>query len=232
MGTAYWVAAFLILAGIGVYTLMVGRSPSIWRIALLPLGGAALVFAGLLNRLGPQGAQYGVVLTLALISLWSALRVVTHQKSVYSALYFVLVIIATSGMLLVMNAEFLAMATVIIYAGAILVTYIFVIMLAQKPGVANVDSQSREPFFGIASGFVVLAIILVRLFTNPPQASVLSTGSVPAVGSTLDLGKTLMTDYIMALQIAGVLLTAAMVGAIAVAHRKAVDGAAQLDDDE
>ena len=64
------------------------------------------------------------------IALVGAVRVVTHPRPVYSALYFVLTVFATAGLFVLLWAEFMAAALVLIYAGAILVTYVFVIMLA------------------------------------------------------------------------------------------------------
>ena len=69
-----------------------------------------------------------------------AIRVVTHPKPVYSALYFVLTVFASAGLFVLLWAEFMAAALVLIYAGAILVTYVFVIMLAAEappPGAAG-----------------------------------------------------------------------------------------------
>src|SRR6185503_7620582 len=91
------------------------------------------------------------------IALLGALRVVTHPRPVYAALYFVLTVFATAGLFILLWAEFMAAALVLIYAGAILVTYVFVIMLAAQPAedgapvsgsaraaLAEYDAVSRE----------------------------------------------------------------------------------------
>ena len=66
------------------------------------------------------------------IALGAALRVISHPRPVYAALYFILAILSSCGLYVLLSAEFLAFALVIVYAGAILITYLFVIMLATE----------------------------------------------------------------------------------------------------
>lgn len=105
------------------------------------------------------------------LAIASAVRVITHTRPVYAALWFMMVILASSGLLLVLEAEFIAFAMVIIYGGAILVTYLFVIMLAAQAGqgqhpdqTADVDAVAYEPVAAITAGFLLLAVILGVLF--------------------------------------------------------------------
>lgn len=109
------------------------------------------------------------------IALAAALRVVTHPRPVYSALYFILTILATCGLFLILSAEFMAFALVIIYAGAILITYLFVIMLAtQAPTEEMVENQpafdrvAREPVLATISGFLMLAVLSTLLAHGVP----------------------------------------------------------------
>ena len=112
------------------------------------------------------------------LAIMSAVRVITHQRPVYSALWFVMVVLSTSGLLLVLGAEFMAFAMAIIYGGAILVTYVFVIMLAaqsgdpgqenaspETTGPAEYDAVAREPLFAVAAGFLLLAVLLTASFS-------------------------------------------------------------------
>lgn len=106
----------------------------------------------------------------AAIALGAAIRVITHPRPVYSALYFIMTIIASCGMYVLLGAEFVAFALVIIYAGAILITYLFVIMLAtQAPTdgdegmLDDTDAVAREPIVGSIVGFVLMALISVML---------------------------------------------------------------------
>lgn len=115
----------------------------------------------------------------ALLGLGSGLRMVTHPRPVYGALYFILTVIATAGLFVLLGAEFMAFAVIIIYAGAILITYLFVIMLAtQAPqegdeeSVPDYDAVAREPIWACAVGFVLLAMLTTILFRGPESLPV------------------------------------------------------------
>lgn len=107
----------------------------------------------------------------AAIGLGGALRMITHKRPVYSALYFIMTIIASCGMYLLLSAEFMAFALVIIYAGAILITYLFVIMLATQAPTGDkdelldeVDAEAREPYLASAIGFVLIGLLTAAMF--------------------------------------------------------------------
>ena len=135
------VVLMILCAAAGVATVML--LPSRREAPLRKVGGVvllaiALIFAALLVRWtagsasgggGGMGAYFWIFSAVALVG---AVRVITHTKPVYSALYFVLTVFATAGLFLLLWAEFMAAALVLIYAGAILVTYVFVIMLAAE----------------------------------------------------------------------------------------------------
>jgi len=107
----------------------------------------------------------------SVLALGAALRVITHPKPVYAALYFIMSILATAGLFLILSAEFMAFALIIVYAGAILITYLFVIMLAtQAPDeaelevLAEYDTAAREPVAATVAGFVMLAVLTTLMF--------------------------------------------------------------------
>jgi NADH-quinone oxidoreductase subunit J len=102
----------------------------------------------------------------SVIAIAAGVRVITHPRPVYSALYSVLVVLASSGLLVLLDAEFMAFAMIIIYGGAILVTYMFVIMLATLPQTADqpnpaevYDTHAREPLMAVLAGFLLLASV-------------------------------------------------------------------------
>jgi NADH-quinone oxidoreductase subunit J len=90
---------------------------------------------------------------------------ISHDRPVYCALYFVLVVLSTAGLFLLLEAEFMAFALIIVYAGAILITYMFVLMLSNQPDEMNqssllsYDSIPREPASAVAVGFLLLCLI-------------------------------------------------------------------------
>lgn len=157
------------------------------------VGGLAILLLGI-NTVDTVGAGHLPNIyfyIFALVALGGALRVITHQKPVYAALYFILTIIASAGLFLILSAEFMAFALIIVYAGAILITYLFVIMLAtQSPDendpevLAGYDLESREPVLAVVAGFLLLGTLLTLTFrgvetlTPPSAAKVAATGNL------------------------------------------------------
>ena len=88
---------------------------------------------------------------------------ISQVNPVHAALSFALVVLSTCGLFLILAAPFLMAATLVVYAGAIVVTFLFVIMLAQQSGVSNADVRSREPFFASLAGFVLLGTLIAVL---------------------------------------------------------------------
>ncbi len=228
------IMALCAVAGVGTYVLLPSKREGASRkiggaIALLALAifGAVLFrySAGAVKVDDPKVSPYFWV--FAAITVIGALRVITHPRPVYSALYFVLTVFSSAGLFILLNAEFMAAALVLIYAGAILVTYVFVIMLAQQSsgtgddasaGLAEYDTLAREPVAATLIGFVLMGILLFVIFDRAPgtAAPIQPYGQV----TTRQLGESLFSQNLLAVEVAGVILTLAMVGAIAIARRR------------
>ncbi len=175
----------LVLGAVGVWFTMprAGRAPRELG-AIVAAAGVALVFLGVLVR-GAETFPNVFFYVFSLIGLGSALRVITHPRPVYAALFFILTILSSAGLYIILSAEFLAFALIIIYAGAILITYLFVIMLATQapsedaPGDGDEsDRVSRAPGGAVLAGFLLLAA-LTGLFNSgvqslPPSGSLAS----------------------------------------------------------
>lgn len=160
-------------------------------IAAIGVGGAFLAL-GLRAGAERPGFYFYV---FSVIGLGSALRVISHPKPVYAALYFVMTILASSALYLMLHAEFMAFALIIIYAGAILITYLFVIMLAEQApnedeeGAASpFDRFSREPAMATVVGFVLLAALTAMM------ARGIGAGELRPAGSGLATGSALLTE--------------------------------------
>jgi len=246
----YWLYAATAAGAAGLYLLLPGGVRSA-RIAGTIVGCAAL--AGLLVLLGTAFAMavgtapYFAV--FAAVAIFGAARVITHPRPVYSAVYFLMVVVAVAAMLVLLDAEFLAAVLVIVYAGAILVTYVFVIMLAQSAAgvrAAPYDVRAREPAAAVLVGFVLTASIAGVLAAPAcptaaaegvgPRAGITAAGALgegfaggsraeleTATGNTANVGTEMLTRYVVALEVAGVLLLVAMVGGIAVARKRIVE---------
>jgi NADH-quinone oxidoreductase subunit J len=159
----------------------------------------------------------------AAILLFAALRVVTTRNPVHAALWLVLAFFTASAHWLMLGAEFLAIVLVLVYVGAVMVLFLFVIMMLD----VNYDSlrvqfRSYLPV-GATVGVLVLlemALVLIGSYAAPP---VTGEGAAPAGGNTRALGRLLYTDYVYAFEIAAVVLLVAIIAAIALTHRKRRD---------
>ena len=225
-------------AGIGTIFLLPGKREASFRnIGGLILAAMGLIFVALLVKFAASTAVGGMNVyfwAFACIALFGAVRVVTHPRPVYAALYFVLTVFASAGLFILLWAEFMAAALVLIYAGAILVTYVFVIMLAASSTstrvadvMAEYDIVSREPVAATAVGFALMGVLLFVIFDKaadlPVYKSAVTVNSIqPAgdVGNTQALGYYLFNNQLINVQLSGLMLTLGMVGAILIARRK------------
>jgi NADH:ubiquinone oxidoreductase subunit 6 (subunit J) len=158
---AYWFILLpTVLGFLAVYWLLprVRQSRPAWGAAA---GGLALALTGILLCRG-TGIWPETLLFYAFsaVAVAGGVLLVTQSNPVYAALSFALVVLSTCGLFLLNGAPFLTAATIIIYAGAIIVTFLFVIMLAQQSGRDSADLRSREPFLATLAGFVLLAALL------------------------------------------------------------------------
>jgi NADH-quinone oxidoreductase subunit J len=241
----------------GLILLLPGRRETPFRaMGAAALVAVAIIFGAILMRSAAGMNAYFWI--FAAIAVSAAVRVVTHPKPVYSALYFVLTVMASAGLFVLMWAEFMAAALVIIYAGAILVTYVFVIMLASQAApkgstpmtaqMAEHDAISREPVVASAVGFALLGVLLFVIFDKSGSmsredasggAAIPAAAKIPAtpqtatfkpVGGTQMLGEYLFNNQLVNLELAGLILTVAMVGAIVIARKRVVGGTAFEED--
>lgn len=167
-----------LVGAIGLYLILrPGRSAISGVGALLGLGAAAWLVVAIAGEVAAGGDRPNAFFYIfALIAVAAAVRMITHHRPVYAALYFVLVVLASAGLFLLLEAEFLAFALIIVYAGAILITYLFVLMLAQQasePGheeeQAEYDVVAREPLAASAVGFLLLGLFCHMIHTGAPQ---------------------------------------------------------------
>jgi NADH-quinone oxidoreductase subunit J len=136
----------------------VRRSRPAWGAAA---GGVAMVLANsLLFHKSGIWAETVLFYSFAAVAVVGGLLLVTQSNPVYAALSFALVVLSTCGLFLLNGAPFLTAATIIIYAGAIVVTFLYVIMLAQQSGLDDADLRSREPLLACVAGFVLLASLV------------------------------------------------------------------------
>lgn len=131
------------------------------------LAALALVSAGfLVVQSGGAVVETVLFYCFAAVAVVAGGLLVTQRNPVKAALSFALVVLSTCGLFLLQAAPFLMAATIIIYAGAIIVTFLFVIMLARQTGLSDADARSREPLLSCVAGFVLLGGILLVLHST------------------------------------------------------------------
>lgn len=161
-------------------------------------------------------AQY-IFLTLAAFSIFTALRMVFTKNPVHSVLFLILTFFAIAGQYILLNAQFLAVVHIIVYAGAIMVLFLFVLMLLNL----NKDTEPQKSnawklSAAIASG--MLLVTMVGALRGGIQVTIPENVS-GKVGLVENLGLVLFTDFVVPFEIAGILFLAAMVGAVLVGKR-------------
>ncbi len=157
---------------------------------------------------------------LAVLAIGSALAMVINKNVVNSALFLVVNMLSLAGIFLLLNAHFLAMIQILVYAGAIMVLFLFVIMLLNVEDEEKLFDKFRVKYlvtFLLAIGvmgqiFYSLAGVTDMLPEISQQMAVI--GTVEAVGDVL------YTDYLLPFELTAVLLTAAVVGALMIAQHK------------
>ena len=152
----------------------------------------------------------------ALLALVGALLTVLAVNPIRGAMALLLSIAGMVGLFLDLHAQFLAAVELIVYAGAVVVLFIFVIMLINVPeDRLPVERATTMRVLGVlAAGFFILeSAVLARRYSMP-------IGPVAEVGTVESVGRALFTDYLLAFEITSVLLLAAVIGAIALAKRK------------
>ena len=159
---------------------------------------------------------------LALIAVGSALGLVLRRNAIHGALFLVVNLGTVAALYLTLRAEFLAAAQVIVYAGAIMVLFVFAIMVL-IPGKEETGPDPRRPYrllaLPVGAGLLVeLAIILA--FARSAEIPPLGQPGAPA-GGVEAIGRLLFTDYVFPFELTSVLLLAAMVGVLLLARRRA-----------
>jgi NADH-quinone oxidoreductase subunit J len=161
--------------------------------------------------------------TLAAFILGFAVLVVTTKDTVHSVLFLVLDFLFVAALYVLLSAPFLAVIQVLVYAGGIVVLYLFVVMLVnlKRPPEAHQDSHRRTKLgFALAAG-VLIELVAIAWYGNAgPAATVVPAVASPVTGNTEQVGWMLYTSYLIPFEIASMLLLVAMIGAIVLAKRE------------
>jgi NADH-quinone oxidoreductase subunit J len=168
---------------------------------------------------------------LATVIVVTSILVVAFRNPVYSAISLLVMFFHMAALFVSLHAEFLAAVQIIVYAGAILVLYLFVVMLLN---LKHDDSYQRQVWVGVGLGAVALAEVIYLVvkagigFTPPPTGGPLTAGasqtaSAMPQGNTEMIGSLLYTKYLFPFEVASLILLVAMIGAILLAKKGVLD---------
>ena len=175
-------------------------------------------------------AKTGFFYLFSIVLLFAAFRVITARNPVHAVLFLMLAFSQASGVWLLLRAEFLAITLVLVYLGAVVVLFLFVVMMINL----NMDGlrQGFWKHFPLAAliGVVIaleMSYVLMGGFREPPKGLTASQAAVGlSTNNTMELGKLLYTQYIYPLEIAAVILLVAIISAIALTLRRRKDSRA------
>ena len=156
---------------------------------------------------------------LSAFAIISAIMVLVSKNPIHSVLWLILVFFAISGHYILLNAQFLAIVNIIVYAGAIMVLFLFVIMLMNVKKDSEPQKQLLVKFTGVIAGgsFLTLLIALVKQTSQLQGKQVLLKEGT--IGLIHPLGKALFSDYVVPFEISSVLFLSAMVGAVIIGKK-------------
>lgn len=166
----------------------------------------------------------GFFYLFSVVLLLSAFRVVTARNPVHAVLFLMLAFSQASGIWLLLNAEFLAIALVLVYLGAVMVLFLFVVMMLD----INIDSMRQGfwrhfPLAAVLGGVVAIEMAAVLLHGFGQTEAIQGAAQAAGIPNSKALGILLYTEYLVPIQVAAAILLVAMVAAIALTLRKRKD---------
>jgi NADH:ubiquinone oxidoreductase subunit 6 (subunit J) len=159
--------------------------------------------------------------TLAALILGLAVAVVTVRNTVYSVLFLVANFLCVAMLYVTMHAEFIAVIQVLVYAGGIVVLYLFVVMLVNLRNPEAHADPNRNNWLGFAlSAAVAIEFGAIALYTILPWRGAEASAVPPGGSNVAMVGQALYVDYLVPFEVASILLLVAMIGAIVLAKRE------------
>ena len=179
-------------------------------------------------------AKTGLFYVFAALLLFAAFRVITARNPVHAALYLVLAFFQAAAIWILLKAEFLAITLVLVYVGAVMVLFLFVVMMLD----INLDGVRQGfwkhfPLAGTVGAVIALEMsyVLMGGFREPPKTTGISGNTAVQLGAqvsnTKELGKVLYSEYIYPLEVAAIILLVAIIAAIALTLRARKDSKSQ-----
>jgi len=157
---------------------------------------------------------------LSVLALFSAIMVLVSKNPIHSVLWLIIVFFAISGHYLLLNAQFLAIVNIIVYAGAIMVLFLFVIMLMNQNPETEPKRNIWVKFSAVISGGLLLWIFISASVSASDINGKMATVNEGNIGLIENLGKVLFNEYALPFEISSVLFLSAMVGAVVIGKKE------------
>lgn len=158
---------------------------------------------------------------LAVMGLFSAVMVITAKNPIYSVLWLIVTFFVITGHYILLNAQFLAIVNIIVYAGAIMVLFLFVVMLMNLNAKSEPQKNKFMQFAGLVSGGCLFLVMIAALVRTADAAKMVQMGGGDQ-GLIKNLGKALFNDYVIPFEISSVLFLSAMIGAVVIGKKDKV----------
>ena len=155
---------------------------------------------------------------LSILALVSAIAVVASKNPIHSVLWLIVVFFAISGHYIMLNAQFIGIVNLIVYAGAIMVLFLFVIMLMNL----NADTEPKKNKWLKLAGIIAggsLMLVMIAALKNADQITRMAQTKDGDIGLISNLGRVLFTEYVIPFEISSVLFLSAMVGAAVIGKK-------------
>ena len=156
---------------------------------------------------------------LSVVALFSALMVITSKNPMHSVIWLIIVFFAISGHYLLLNAQFLAIVNIIVYAGAIMVLFLYVLMLMDLKKETEPKKNRWLKLAGAVAGGSLL-LVLIAALKKADLANQFAETRTGDIGLIENLGKTLFNEYVVPFEISSILFLSAMVGAVLIGKKE------------
>jgi len=157
--------------------------------------------------------------SLSVLALGSAIMVVASKSPVHSILFLIVVFFAISGHYILLNAQFLAIVNIIVYAGAIMVLFLFVVMLMNLNAESEPKKNRLLQFAGLISGGCLFLVLISAITRSTSANNMIQMGNGNS-GLIKNLGMVLFNDYVIPFEISSVLFLSAMIGAVVIGKKE------------
>lgn len=157
---------------------------------------------------------------LSLICIVSSLVMIFHKNTMYSVLSLLITFFAVAGMYVTLNAQFLAIVHIIVYAGAIMVLFLYVIMFLNMSNIINFQKSQAVKIAATTTGLMVLLVIIASLSSATFNSDIVANQDI---GLAATLGKVIFNEFLIPFEVSSILFLSAMVGVVIFNKKDLID---------